>query len=191
MPSDSFATSTTLKNTQTDTNSVNNKPVSIDTTHFIIMAGQGANGLNLNMTVQRAIDKYGKQSDFNQGIACGDITYHTNRFYFTNSNTVILSSTIEGSEMDRDLTKSEIDEIGILYPANATTDKGIILKTDSLNKIIKTYGNPEKYKESKDNLYLHYYSQGISFDCDIHNHTIERIAIYKKGKQPDFYYWRK
>ncbi|KOY87819.1 hypothetical protein AD998_18260 [bacterium 336/3] len=190
IPMDSSATMTILKNTQINTDSINKKPIAIDTTNFIIQAGQGVNGLNLNMTVQSAIEKCRKQSDFNRSIACGETTtYYTNRFFFLNNKIVVLSTTTGGNK--KNFTDSQIEEIGILYPANAITDKGIHLKTDNLYRIIKTYGKPEKEETHPNNIYLNYYSKGISFDCNRHNNSIERIAIYKKGEEPDFYYWNR
>jgi len=190
IPKDSFATVTILKNIEINTDSINKKPISIDTTKFIIQAGLGVNGLNLDMTVQSVIDKCGKQSDFKEGIACGETTtYYTNRLFFLNNKIVVLSTTTGGNE--EDLKKSQIKEIGILYPANAITDKGIYLKTDNLYRIIKMYGKPEKEEIHPNNIYINYYSKGISFDCNRHNNSIERIAIYKKGEEPDFYYWNR
>ncbi len=162
-----------------------------DTSTPNIKTGQLIEIIQLNKSVKEAIEKYGEQTDFTQGIVCGtDTAWHTNRFYFSNG-IVIISTTIEGSEPDNNLTKSKIEEIGILYPANATTDKGINLKNDSLSKIIKTYGKPAKKETNKNSIILHYFSQGISFDCDRNVESIKRIAIYKKGGYPDFYYWAK
>ena len=147
--------------------------------------------IQLDKTVDEAIEKYGEESNFIQGIACGaDTAWHVNYFYF-NNGIVIISTTIEGSELDHDLRQSKIEEIGILYPANVTTNKGINIKDDSLPEIIEMYGKPEKNDTNKISFILHYFSQGISFDCNRKDKSIERIAIYKKGEVPDFSYYSK
>ncbi len=163
-----------------------------DTSEFVIKAGE-VKGLRINKSkIQDAFNIFGDNDEFDQSLACGEaIAYHKNRFMFFKHNMVVMSNTIEGSDIEKDLAKSEISNLGILYPAKAVTEKGIKLKTDNLDKIIKIYGKEEGKVIMKNNIYLHYYSQGISFDCDRADKSIERIEVYKKGGIPDFWYWRK
>jgi hypothetical protein len=163
------------------------KKVTID-----IHAGQEVDGLILGKnTIQDAINKYGKHEEFSQGISCGKVSYHTNRFHFLKSEFVIISRTEERSEQDKNLPTSEIIEIGVLNPSDAKTEKGVKLMTDDYDDIIKFYGDPEKRQVYKSETNLHYYSLGISFACSNQDKSIQKVAIYKKGKEPDFYYWRR
>ena len=164
---------------------------SSDQTTLSIKEGESVDGLVLEKnTVGNVTDKYGKEIKSNQGIIDYEnrAAVYINRFYYSN-NIVAVSLTDEGSEESKTLTKSVISEIGILYPTDATTDKGVNLKSDNLEKIIKVYGQPEKQQTWKNNKDLHYYSQGISFCCNNADNHIGKIAIYKKGQHPDFYYW--
>lgn len=162
-----------------------------DQAPLAIKEAQSVDGLVLEKsTIGNVTEKYGKEMKANQGIIDYEnrAAVHINRFYYSN-NIVVISLTDEGSEESKNLKKSVISEIGVLYPTDATTDKGIRLKTDNFEKVIKVYGQPEKqeiWKNSKD---LHYYSKGISFCCNNADNHIEKIAIYKKGRHPDFYYW--
>jgi hypothetical protein len=164
---------------------------SSDQTPLTVKEGQSVDGLQLEKsTIVNASDKYGKEYKFIEGIIDYEdqAAVHINRFYFSNG-IIAISLTEEGSEQEKNLRKSVIAEIGILYPTNATTDKGVSLKTDKLEKILKIYGQPEKQKTWQNNKDLHYYSKGISFCCNNEDNHIEKIAIYRNGREPDFSYW--
>lgn len=158
----------------------------------LIQPGKEFDGLKINKSnIEDAINKYGKNEDFSQGIVCGNISYHTNRFKFQEHNIVIISTTIEGSTEDSDLIDSKISNIGILSPNNAITSEGIHIMIHNYNRIIDVYGEPESIESWNSNTYIHYYSRGISFDCNNNDSSIRKIEIYQKDEIPDFYYWMK
>jgi hypothetical protein len=165
--------------------------LNFDTTDFTVIEGQRVDGIVLGeSTVANAVDKFEKEIKTDRGIIDYESrAVYINRFYYSN-NFVVVSFTEEGSKESKQVGKSVISEIGILYPANATTEKGINLKSDKFEKIIKIYGQPEQQVTYKNNKNLHYYSLGISFCCNNADNHIEKIAIYKRGQHPDFYYWK-
>ena len=160
--------------------------LSSDQTTLRIKEGERVDELVLGKsTVANAIEKYGKERKSDYGIIdyVNKAAGHINRFYFSN-NVVAVFLTDEGSE--KDLKNSIISEIGILYPSDAITDKGISLKSDNLEKIIRIYGLPEEEEKNWRARDLHYYSKGISFSCDDSDGHIQKIAIYEKGQRPRF-----
>lgn len=141
--------------------------------------------------IKKVYDKFGKEEEFSRGVSCGTNSLYTNRFAFYKKNLVFISTTVVGSMKVNDLKKSIISNIGILHPEGAITDMGVNLKSDNYDKIIKLYGKPEKERIWKNCIDIHYYSKGISFECEINKKSIRKIEVYKKGGKPDLYYWRK
>ena len=152
---------------------------------LVVRAGDQVDGLKLkNNKVQDAIEKYGVNNGFSQGIACGDHDYYTNRFTFSKHGVTVISETID----NEDRKQSLITKIGITYPCNAVTEMGISFENDNIDKIIAVYGYPEKSDTSTKHIEIHYGSKGISFKCDRTTKSIKTIEIYPKGENPDFVY---
>lgn len=151
-----------------------------------IKAGKQVDGLILlNSTVQTAISKYGRNTDFTQGIACGEHTYFTNRYSFSRQGITVITE----SSDDENSKTSVITNIGVSYPCNAETEEGINLVKDNLDKILKVYGKPEKTDSTKvSTVDIHYNAKGISFRCDRKKRNILKIEIYYPGTFPDFWY---
>jgi len=150
-----------------------------------IKAGKEVDGLILgNTTVQDAIKKYGPETKFTQGIACGAHDYFTNRFSFSKNGITIISETID----KEDKGKSKILKIGISGPFEAVTEKGIELKHDNLDKIVEQYGKPESTDTSKTFIDVNYNAKGISFRCDRYQKYILGIEIYLTDSSPDYWY---
>jgi hypothetical protein len=151
----------------------------------LIKAGQEVDRLRLQYSpVQTAIVKYGKNTDFTQGIACGDHDYYTNRFTFSKQGITVISETVD----NEDEKMASITKIGVSYPCNAETEQGISLLRDNSDKVIKAYGEPEKVESSKSFVDIHYTSKGISFRCDRAKKNILKIEIYLSGTNADFWY---
>ncbi len=152
---------------------------------LVIKAGDQADGLMLrNSKVQDALEKYGENSGFSQGIACGDHDYHTNRYTFSKQGVTVISETID----NEDRKQSPITKIGITHPCNAVTEMGISFERDNIDKIIAVYGSPENSDSSSKYIEIHYTIKGISFKCDRVTKSIQKMEIYSTGRNPDFAY---
>ena len=152
---------------------------------LVIKAGEQVDGLKLkNSKVQDALEKYGENSGFSQGIACGDHDYHTNRYTFSKQGVTVISETIDNEDREQ----SPITKIGITHPCNAVTEMGISFERDDIDKIIAVYGYPDNSDSSSKYIEIHYTTKGISFKCDRTTKSIKKMEVYSIGKNPDFAY---
>ena len=154
------------------------------TTPVIIKPGLEVDQLRLGRSLAAdAFRKYGNNTGFTQGIACGYQDYYTNRFHFSQGITVITETINRADKIMAPITK-----IGVSYPCNAETSEGINLLRNNSDDIIKIYGKPETTYVSQTFIDLHYTSKGISFRCCKAEKDIRKIEIYVPGSSCDFWY---